>query len=722
MSGSAFRRMCKAEFLHYLRDPRVAGPAPAAPTGRQAARGSTPRAAPARASSTWTRCTSALLAGLLSHVGVPRRAEARVRRRAGRPVRHRRRVPACSASSPSSSWPSELVETSRLWARDQRAHRPAVGRAGSASTSSSGSTPSRGGRASGASPSRRSGSRSTGCRSSSDASSGYARVDPPSSRATSSSGTPSSRATGHTEHAFLHDNAALVERLAELEARTRRRDIVVDDEHAVSRSTTSGFPPRWCRRGTSTRGGRRPRRQDAGPADLHRGPAAARERGQHRRRATYPTTGRRARPRPAVTYQFEPGSAQDGVTVHVPVERAQPGDARRASTGRSPGFREELVTALIRSLPKGIRRNSRARPRPRAAPSLPELDPSVGPACSTGARRRCWPGGPGARGVAVSAAGLRRRAGAGAPAGHLQRRRRSDGRAVATGKDLEAVRDAAAPAAAPAGEPRRVRSSGPACTSFPGEVPEEVATTSAAGRLVQGYPALVDDRAPPSTCACCRPGPRPTPSTASGCAGCSCSASRPPWKQILARLTQRPEARPRRTTRTVSVPALLDDCLACAVDAIATTRNGCRADGPQSAAAFAWALDGGAHPHAARVVQVVGLVEPILAKDLAAVRPSADSTDDSADAAPGSLADVRAQLRELVRPGFVADAGLRPAARPGPLPAGHAPPARPAPANLARDARATDHVDPRRGPPTPTCSSPCAPPSGRPPTSSTSAG
>ena len=38
LSGSAFRRMCQAEFLHYLRDARVAGPGHPAAPGRKAGR------------------------------------------------------------------------------------------------------------------------------------------------------------------------------------------------------------------------------------------------------------------------------------------------------------------------------------------------------------------------------------------------------------------------------------------------------------------------------------------------------------------------------------------------------------------------------------------------------------------------------------------------------------------------------------------------------------
>jgi ATP-dependent helicase HrpA len=56
-----------------------------------------------------------------------------------------------------------------------------------------------------------------------------------------------------------------------------------------------------------------------------------------------------------VSYHFEPGSEQDGVTVTVPVEAA--GQLAEGNAGwLVPGLLEEKITALIRSLPKPIRR------------------------------------------------------------------------------------------------------------------------------------------------------------------------------------------------------------------------------------------------------------------------------------------------------------------------------------------------------------------------------
>lgn len=57
-----------------------------------------------------------------------------------------------------------------------------------------------------------------------------------------------------------------------------------------------------------------------------------------------------------MTYQFEPGADADGVTVHVPLQVLN----QVTSEGfdwQIPGLREDVVTELIRSLPKPVRRH-----------------------------------------------------------------------------------------------------------------------------------------------------------------------------------------------------------------------------------------------------------------------------------------------------------------------------------------------------------------------------
>ena len=57
-----------------------------------------------------------------------------------------------------------------------------------------------------------------------------------------------------------------------------------------------------------------------------------------------------------LSYQFEPGGAADGVSVHIPLpvlNRVTP----QGFDWQVPGLRLELVTALLRSLPKSLRRS-----------------------------------------------------------------------------------------------------------------------------------------------------------------------------------------------------------------------------------------------------------------------------------------------------------------------------------------------------------------------------
>ena len=75
----------------------------------------------------------------------------------------------------------------------------------------------------------------------------------------------------------------------------------------------------------------------------------------------------------ALTYRFSPGDPRDGVTVHVPVSSlaALPDDAFIAHVH---GYREDLLVALVRGLPKQVRKTM--GPAPDAARALASrLDP-----------------------------------------------------------------------------------------------------------------------------------------------------------------------------------------------------------------------------------------------------------------------------------------------------------------------------------------------------------
>ena len=296
---------------------------------------------------------------------------------------------------------------------------------------------------------------------------------------------------------------------------------------------------------------------------------------------------------------------------------------------------------------------------------------SAGSARQTGCSPTSWAGWSGRRGASPSA----RRTGT-SPGCRRTCGSTSRSRTLGVGSSPVAptsTRSARPPSPSCAGRspgPGR-RSSGPVCArgSF-GEVPEEVATTSAAGRLVQGYPALVDDGDSVSL--------RVLPTRAEAVAEHRLGVHRllllnvtPPWKQVLARLSNAQKLALAHNPHG-SVPALFNNCLACAVDAIAAERLPGEV---RSAAAFARRSTrcdssrgpGGAGRRAGRAGPGQG-----------SRGGPASGRDDRADAGwarrrrPGTAARAGAYR---VRRGC----GVRAAARPGSVPARRAPPARPRP-------------------------------------------
>ena len=176
-----------------------------------------------------------------------------------------------------------------------------------------------------------------------------------------------------TRHHFFRDNAGAARRArAELEERARRRDLLVGDDEIfafydarIPADVVSArhFDAWWKKQRHTT-----PDLLTLTRDDLLR--------------TTTPTTsspdawqaGDLALP---VTYRFEPGADDDGVTVHVPVDvLARLGGDEFA--WQVPALREELVTALIRSLPKDLRRNFVPAPDTARA-VLAELDPRQEP-------------------------------------------------------------------------------------------------------------------------------------------------------------------------------------------------------------------------------------------------------------------------------------------------------------------------------------------------------
>ncbi|WP_282703272.1 ATP-dependent RNA helicase HrpA [Streptomyces sp. CC219B] len=157
-----------------------------------------------------------------------------------------------------------------------------------------------------------------------------------------------------THHKFFADNRKLLSEVEELEHRARRRDIVVDDEtlfdfyeQRVPEHVVSGahFDSWWKRK----------RQEQPDFLDFER-EMLIRESAEVVTKADYPDSWRQGQLKFRVTYQFEPGADADGVTVHVPLQVLNQ-VTDEGFDWQIPGLREELVTELIRSLPKPIRRN-----------------------------------------------------------------------------------------------------------------------------------------------------------------------------------------------------------------------------------------------------------------------------------------------------------------------------------------------------------------------------
>lgn len=157
-----------------------------------------------------------------------------------------------------------------------------------------------------------------------------------------------------THHKFFAANRRLLTEVEELEHRARRRDILVDDEtlfdfydQRVPEDIVSGahFDSWWKKK----------QREEPELLDFERS-MLINERAGDVSKDDYPDTWRQGPLSFQVTYQFEPGADADGVTVHIPLQVLNQVTAE-GFDWQIPGLREEVVIELIRSLPKPVRRH-----------------------------------------------------------------------------------------------------------------------------------------------------------------------------------------------------------------------------------------------------------------------------------------------------------------------------------------------------------------------------
>lgn len=158
----------------------------------------------------------------------------------------------------------------------------------------------------------------------------------------------------NTKHKFFKENQRLLREVEELEHKSRRRDILVDDrtlfefyDQRIGTEVVSQkhFDTWW----------KKAQQKDPELLNFERS-FLINDDAEQVSKLDFPNFWHQDNLKLKLTYQFEPGTDADGVTVHIPLPLLNQVEI----TGfdwQIPGLREELVIALIKSLPKSYRRN-----------------------------------------------------------------------------------------------------------------------------------------------------------------------------------------------------------------------------------------------------------------------------------------------------------------------------------------------------------------------------
>ncbi|GLT16598.1 ATP-dependent RNA helicase HrpA [Vibrio zhanjiangensis] len=157
-----------------------------------------------------------------------------------------------------------------------------------------------------------------------------------------------------TRHAFFKNNRKLLQEVEQLEHKSRRRDILVDDDELfdfydqrVGTEVVSGKHfDSWWKKASQTNSELLNFEKEM----LLKGDAS------HVTDLDYPNFWHQNGLKLKLSYQFEPGEDSDGVTVHIPLPILNQVD-QFGFDWQIPGLRHELVVSLIKSLPKTLRKN-----------------------------------------------------------------------------------------------------------------------------------------------------------------------------------------------------------------------------------------------------------------------------------------------------------------------------------------------------------------------------
>ncbi|MFE9320567.1 ATP-dependent RNA helicase HrpA [Nocardia sp. NPDC052278] len=441
-----------------------------------------------------------------------------------------------------------------------------------------------------------------------------------------------------TRHEFFHRNRELLDDVADLEHRARRRDILVDDEvlfefydkRVPADIVSVRHFDSWWR--TAKR--KEPALLDFSTDTVVNDAAATLD------PTDFPDAWRQGELSFPLTYQFEPGNDDDGVTVRIPVEQL----AHVRAVGFDwlvPGMRDELATALIKTLPKALRRT--VVPAPDfAAAALAALTPRAEPLRIGLARELSRLGSvtiaPGDLDPAALPDHLRMTFAAIAAGGQVLAR----GKNLAQLKTRLSEQVSASVARATAGAERAPAT---VWTSESLGTVEPTVRSEVAGQTVTGYPALVPEgegvavrvlSSPAEQAAAMRAGTRALVLSAIPTSVRTVTASLPPRDRLA--LSQNPYG---------SLDALIEDCRAAAADELIAA-----AGGPVRSPKQFDALVAKIRPDfVSAVARIVRLVVPVLAGAHQVSSALADTIErDIAD-------DVRHQLDDLIFPGFISEWG-----------------------------------------------------------------
>lgn len=474
-----------------------------------------------------------------------------------------------------------------------------------------------------------------------------------------------------SQQAFDRANRKLRKELEQLEERTRRRDILLDDENVyefydaripADVATTRDFEGWW----------RTTRREQPDLLTMRRSDLldeSAAEAAEDD--VEYPTQWHSGDQRLAIQYRFEPGAQDDGVSVQVPLALL-PRMREEGFDWQVRGLRRELVTALIKSLPKQIRKNvvPAADWAEKIVAELPDDAPtepteSFRATLAKAIQRMTYVP------VSESDFDLTR-----VPAHLLPTWAVVDerGRRVETGKDLSALqtklkdrtqqsvasatakgtgRSGGAARVASAGAGRPLEQSG--LTAWPDQDLPQTLDTKQAGGVIRAYPSLVEEGTGPKATVGVQLLATPSDRVVRMPAGVRrlvMHAVPSPVSYIQSHLTGQ-EKLALAASPYPSTAALFDDVLAAVVDA------GIRRAHPDgmvfTKAGFEAVRDAVSATVVDTMFTAVSEVAAVLAAQRSAERALKQANSMSLLAA---LSDMRQQMERLVFPGFVAVAGL----------------------------------------------------------------